>query len=205
MLLLKHLLVLTLGLWLSGDKDLSLEVIRAVGPIHPVRSTALGIVVVEMEVNSATGALTTRPLYGERPFASSALSALRQWRFQIPAGAAVGRTSITFLFRPPAFYSSKPMSIAVNAWRPGQESSALPHEVLDSEYPMTSTAEGAVVFAVRIDDIGGVNGIETLVGIDTLTEPARLAIKEWKFSPAIVSGEKVPSTAFVVISFVRPM
>jgi hypothetical protein len=69
---------------------------------------------------------------------------------------------------------------------------------------MTATAEGAVVFAVRIDDTGDVSGIETLVGIETLTEKARLAVKEWKFSPAIASGKKVPSTAFVVISFVRP-
>ena len=204
MLLPKHIFSVMLALWLTDGRDLSLQLDRAVPPVHPVNTQSLGMAVVEIQVNSTTGALDTRVLYGEAPFVTSALKALKQWRFHAPAGAEVSRTSVTFLFRPPAVYSLKPGSTLVRPWMPGEDWPALPQEVIDPGYPAASIVTGAVILAARIDAAGVVSGIETVVGIGSLTEQARFAVKDWKFSPAIVSGERVPSTAFVVISFVLP-
>src|SRR5262245_43487783 len=103
MLLLKYICLTTLALFITDMKDGSLQVERAVPPA-PISTTALGIATVEIRLNSATGALDTRVLYGEGPAVISALDALRHWRFKV-AGTETARTSVTFVFRPPALYS----------------------------------------------------------------------------------------------------
>jgi hypothetical protein len=42
-------------------------------------------------------------------------------------------------------------------------------------------------------------------GVADLIEHAKAAVRDWKFSPAILSGKPAPSTVYVVISFVVPM
>ena len=205
MLLLKHTLVMVLALWLRGDKDMSLLLERAVPPAHPVNAAALGITTVEIELAKITGALDTRVLYGEGQFVMSAIHALKQWRFKVPAGAEVARTSVTFMFRPPAMYPLNPVATWVRPWMPGEDCPALPQRVIDPGYPPTSVASGAVILAAQIDAAGVVTGVETIRGIAPLTEQARIAVMDWKFSPAMASGRPVSSTAFVVISFMLPM
>jgi hypothetical protein len=203
---LKWALLLVLSLSPVADqRDLSLHVQHAFSPAHPRQTLATGLVVAEIIVNPATGGVQTRALHGERPFLISALDSLMSWRFSPPAGAVHSRTSISFLFRSPVLYSVDLGEIAIRPWMPGEDCPALPQKVIDPSYPTGSQAEGAVILEVGVNAEGAVTRIETVNDIDDLTEHAKAAVGDWKFSPAIVAGKPVASTAYVVISFVAPM
>jgi TonB family protein len=203
---LKWALLLVLSLSPVVDqRDLSLHVQRAFSPAHPRQTLATGLVVAEIVVNPGTGGVQTRPLHGERPFLISALDSLMRWRFSAASGAVQSRTSITFLFRSPVLYSADLGEIAIRPWMPGEDCPALPQKVIDPRYPMGSQAEGAVILEVGVNAEGAVTRIETVNGIEDLTEHAQAAVKDWNFSPAMVAGKPVASTAYVVISFVAPM
>jgi TonB family protein len=193
-----------LGISLLQDRDLSLRVERSVPPSHPVNTLATGVTVVEIELDGLTGGLKTRPLYGEQPFATSALKALMGWRFALPPEADLARTSITFLFRSPAIYAARIPALAVRPWAPGLDIPALPQEVVDPMYPAASTAQGVVILAAKVSAEGEVTGVETVSGDALLAEQSRAAVKAWRFSPARKSMRNVPSTAYIVVSFVRP-
>jgi hypothetical protein len=92
----------------------------------------------------------------------------------------------------------------VKPWAGSQNTSALPQEIVDPGYPVTSVAEGIVVLIARINIEGAVIGVEKFSGDAVLFNHAQTALKRWKFSPARISNKPVNSTAYVVISFVRP-
>jgi TonB family protein len=207
MLLLKYVLLPALFVITApamDQSDVSLKVRYAGALMPPVHTWTPGLVVTEVIVNQSTGAVQTRPLHGEPPFLSSALDALMQWRFAPPADMVRSRTSITFLFRPPAAY---PIAIAdsmIRPWMPGEDSPALPQKVIDPGYPIGSLSAGAVILEVHVSAEGAVTGMATVIGVEGLTEHAKAAVKDWRFSPATMSGKAAPSTAYVVISFVVP-
>jgi TonB family protein len=188
----------------ADERDLSLRVQHAVAPAHPGHTPAGGLVVAEIVANATTGAVQTRPLHGEPPFLVSALDALMRWRFSTPPGVVPSRTSITFLFRPPALYSVGMPDTVIRPWMPGEDSPAIPQRVIDPGYPAASLAKGAVILELRVNAAGSVTSVKTVESVAELTEKTETAVKKWTFSPAILSGEAVASTAYVVISFVPP-
>ena len=200
----RHVLLPILGLLLLQPQDPSLLLVRGVPPSRPLGTLATGVSVVEVEMDGRTRSVQTRQLYGQPPFVTPGLNALMSWDFAVPPGTAAARTSVTFLYRSPAIYAARIPPIAVKPWAPGQNTSALPQQVVDPGYPMTSTAEGIVTLAVRIDTEGAVIGVERVSGDAALFEQSQIALKSWKFSPARVANNAVNSTAYVVISFVRP-
>jgi hypothetical protein len=210
MLFLKWGVPIALGLWfvsgalLVDEIDSSLRLDRAVPPVHPGNTVDFGIAVLEIELERAADLLRTRMLYGEAPYMPRALNTVKQWRFSLPPELDSASTSVTFLFRPPAVYSFKPVTTSVRPWTPGQDSPALPQYVIDPGYPATSLASGAVILEVRIDAAGAVAGLETIYGIEPLIAAAKKAVMNWRFSPATIGGKAVASTAFAVISFVTP-
>jgi TonB family protein len=206
MLLLSNLLLVIVALSAVPDqRDVSLRVQRAVEPVRPVHTLATGLVVVEIEIDRMTGALQTRVLHGDSPFVPPALDTLKHWRFSAPPGAVRSRTSITFLFRPPLFRSLNVPAGVIRPWMPGDDSAALPQKVVDPGYPPDSNAAGAVILEVMIDAAGSVTGIDVVRGVADLTEQTKTAVKNWKFSPAIVGGRPMPSAAVVVITFMAPL
>src|SRR5688572_7169654 len=192
MRLLKYVFVL--AVMVSFDRqDVSLRVQTAVPPAHPVRTTATGVVVVEVQHHQTTGALQTRMLHGDQPFLRAAQDALWHWRFTAAPGAIRSRTSITFLFRSPAIYSMTIDAPAVRPWMPGEDCPALPQRLFDPGYPPGSLSTGAVILDVRVNAAGVVTDVETISGIGDLTEFAKTAVKKWKFSPAMISGKAAPA------------
>jgi TonB family protein len=193
---------------LLPQRDLSVRVERVQPPIHPVNTVAAGLVVVEVDIKRTTGETQTRVLCGEPPFLTSAVEALNRWRFIAPADVDIGRTSVTFLFRPPAMYPVRIGAPATWPWSLDEDFPALPQHVIDPGYPPTSLARGAAILEVQVNASGMVTGTKIIPGdidgVKPLTDKAQEAIKKWKFSPARTSGKAVPSTAFVVISFVLP-
>lgn len=67
---------------------------------------------------------------------------LMGWRFALPQDTDLSRTSITFLFRSPAIYSSRIPTLTIRPWAPGLDSAELPQRVVDPGYPVTSIAQG---------------------------------------------------------------
>jgi TonB family protein len=202
---LKYALLLALSVSSVADqRHLSLNVQHAVSPTHPRRTLATGLVVTEIVVNRATGGVQTRALHGEPPFLIFALDSLMRWRFSPPAGPVHSRTSVTFLFRSSVPYPVDIGETEIRPWMPGADSPALPQEVINPRYPIGSQAEGAVILEVGVSPEGAVTRIETVNGVTDLIEHAKAAVRDWKFSPAILSGKRAPSTAYVVISFVVP-
>ena len=201
---LQHILVVLIALSLLEEQDISMRVQRVEPPAHPVNTPATGLVVVEIEIERTTIKMQTRVLCGESPFVPSALEALERWRFVAPPEAEIGRTSVTFLFQSPAIYSVKIGATAIRPWNLDKDFPALPQEIIDPGYPPTSLATGAVILEVRVNASGIVTGARPVSGIEPLTDQAQEAVKQWRFSPARISGKAAPSTVFVVISFVLP-
>jgi TonB family protein len=160
--------------------------------------------VTEIEIERISGNIQTRVLCGEPPFVTSALEALKVWRFIVSSEGGVGRTSVTFLFRPPAMYPDKIGATAVYPWNLDEDFPALPQQVIDPGYPPASLATGAVILQVQVNPSGTVISTRTIAGVRPLTDKAQEAIKNWKFSPARISGKRASSTVFVVVSFVLP-
>ena len=204
MAFLRYIFLVAVALLLLDQQDVQLRVQRVEPPAHPVKTLATGLVVVEIDIERITGKVQTRVLSGESPFVPSPLEALRQWRFVVPPDTDIGRTSVTFLFRPPAIYSVKVGATAIRPWDPNEDFPPLPQEVIDPGYPPSSLATGAAILEARVNASGVVTGTKPLEGVTALTDQAREGVKYWKFSPAKMSGKAVPSTVFVVISFVLP-
>jgi TonB family protein len=196
--------LLVAGLFLPTQRDISVRVERVESPAHPVNTLAAGLVVTEIEIERISGKIQTRVLCGEPLFVASALEALKEWRFIVPSEADIGRTSVTFLFRPPGMYPVKIGATAVCPWNLDADFPALPQHVIDPGYPPASLATGAAILEVQVNTSGIVTGTRTIAGVRPLTDKAQEAIKKWKFSPARISGQRASSTVFVVVSFVLP-
>lgn len=161
MTLLKPMFILAVLLLMDRD-DVSLRVQLAVPPVRPVHTIAAGLVVAEVGLDQAAGALQTRVLHGDAPFVPPALDALKHWRFAAPPGVVRSRTSITFLFRPPAFYTTAMGTVAVRPWMPDEDCPALPQRVIDPGYPAASLSTGSVILEVQVNEAGVVTGIDAI-------------------------------------------
>ena len=193
-----------LVLLLFQQQDMSLLLEHAAPPSRPVSTLATGVSVVEVEVDARTRSMQTRQLYGQSPFVTPGLNALMSWGFAVPPGVSSARTSVTFLFRSPAIYPVPIPPPAVKPWTGSPNASALPQEIVDPGYPPAAVAEGILVLVVRINPDGNVIGVEKFSGDAVLFAHSQNALKNWKFSPARIANKPVSSSAYVVISFVRP-
>jgi len=185
-------------------QGMSLLLEHATPPSRPVNTLATGISVVEVEVDARTHSMQTRQLNGNSPFVTPGLNALMRWGFAVPPGVASARTSVTFLYRSPAVYSVPIRLPAAKPWTGSPNTSALPQEIVDPGYPPTAVADGILIVVLRIGPEGNVIGIEKFSGEAVFFEQSQNALKNWRFSPARIANQPVTSSAYVVISFVRP-
>jgi hypothetical protein len=113
-------------------------------------------------------------------------------------------------------YPVKIGATAVCPWNLDEDFPALPQQVVDPGYPPTSLeaarcracasplATGVAILEVQVNASGVVTSTRDIAGVKPLTDKAQEAVKQWRFSPARISGKAAPSAAFVVISFVLP-
>jgi TonB family protein len=194
--------LLAISSFLPIQEDAGVRVAHTRPPVPPVNTLAAGLVVVDLEIESA-GKIQARVVQGEPPFVASALESLKGWQFVPASHKAVDRTSVTFLFRAPAIYAVNVGSGSASGL--DGETPALPLQVIDPGYPPASLVTGSVIFELRISASGQVVSAKVIHGVKPLTEKAQEAIKQWTFSPAKISGRAAPGTTFVVISFVLPV
>lgn len=71
-------------------------------------------------------------------------------------------------------------------------------------YPLDSVASGTVVLEVSLDETGKITGVRVVQGIPSLTVEAQRSIRKWRFRPARLNGENVPSKFSAAFTFVPP-
>lgn len=71
----------------------------------------------------------------------------------------------------------------------------------DLQYPLNTTAEGAVVCNVSLDEQGRVTGVTTLAGAPPLRAAAESSLRSWTFTPAVLNGMAQPSQMLVAFVF----
>ena len=71
----------------------------------------------------------------------------------------------------------------------------------DLSYPVQSIAVGTVVLEITVNEKGAVEDVRPIREIQSLTETALHAVKQWHFKPAILDGQTVRSRATVAVVF----
>ena len=143
-----------------------------------------------------------RLLSGEGAFGDSALTALRQWKFD---AKDKGSTTVVVHFRDPNFYSTGPATRTIDPI-PRGVTDAYPSVVVDPAYPPNSLSEGSVLIRADISPGGAVARAEAIQGVAGLTEPSLSSVRQWRFQPARdLSGRSTLSSIYVVLVFRMPV
>ncbi len=81
-----------------------------------------------------------------------------------------------------------------------------PQKIVDVKpiYPalaQTARREGLVILEAVIDAKGSVESVRVLKGVQLLDEAAVTAVRQWRFTPALLNGEPVPVVMTVTVNF----
>ena len=72
---------------------------------------------------------------------------------------------------------------------------------VEAPYPVNSVAQGTVILEVTVSKEGEIGTIHVLKDIPSLTEPAKRAVKDWKFKAATWNGKPVAGSIALSFSF----
>lgn len=189
----------------------SAELVSATDVPYPVRSIAIGTVVLEVIVSEKGKVEDVRPIREIESLTEVAIDSVKSWQFN-PAslqGKPVrSRTTIAVTFNPaaiPAANVSLPPLSAKDHWH-GDALQPQPVDVVAGafpQYPANCIASGTVVLRVSVDEMGRIEKTVVVRRIASLTSPAVRALREWKFKPAEFDGKPLPSS--IALAFVlRP-
>lgn len=68
-------------------------------------------------------------------------------------------------------------------------------------YPAGSTASGTVILEVMVEETGKVGLVQVVRGVPQLTEAAERSVRQWKFEPARLDGQRVAAPVLAAFSF----
>jgi TonB family protein len=179
-----------------------------------------GEVLLETTIDQQGRVAALRPLRTSPPFADLLADAVRGWRFA-PAEALVpkeaGRVDsgtlwtaveskvlIAGVFRAPTLNApvlgELPRDVA-----PASDEVAAPLATAEPPYPPGALNGGVVLLEAQIGPDGAVGEIAVLQSAPPFDEPARTALRAWKFRPARVPGVPVATFVYVLFSFPPPI
>lgn len=176
---------------------------------YPIASVAYGTVVLDVLITES-GKIQRVEVRRDIPsLTEPAVSAVKEWEFS-PATfedkALTARMPVAVTFCPPApFANPVPFPPLLPQSEEAIQAAFQPAEVLRAafplpEYPATTTIAGAAVLEVTLSGKGKTEEIKVLLDHPPLTEPAKVALKDWRFMPAAFNGTPVRSN--IVIAFV---
>ena len=86
----------------------------------------------------------------------------------------------------------------------GVQGSRLIHKIdpVCPELAKRARVSGLVLLQVTVDERGLVAGIKLILGHPLLNQSAIDAVRQWRYSPTLLSGEPVPVIATVTVNFV---
>jgi hypothetical protein len=194
----------------------SAEVLTASGVPIPFNSVANGIVELHLTI-SATGnvdeVLVARPLAS---VTEQAVSAVKTWTFA-PAtmrGKPVeSRLTVAVVFCPAYGYGLGDIplpAVSPESAKDAADSRLAPTspEIIAAKYALDRAVQlmgGTVVIRVLIGIDGQPGLVRVIRGKAPLVDDARLALKDWKFSPARLNGGEVISGIVVALRFRAPV
>jgi TonB family protein len=185
------------------------QAVSVVNAQYPMQTNTGDIVVLDVSLDSQGAVEAVRPLRGVPPLTSAAASALHGWKFRPALEDGSPTASIltaVFVFRPP-----------VSIWEPApfrpvlhiaQQAGYVPPGILSAvwaQYPVRSVASGSVVVEVAVDAAGKVAGVQVLRPIEGFTPLAVKAARQWRFRPATLDGNPVPSKVAIAFVFANPV
>jgi TonB family protein len=186
--------------WITGF-FLFLGLTSAEGPNYPPYAYKGGVVVAVLHF--ANGLVKdVSILYGEEPFLSASMSALKSWRFDADEK---GPIQVVVQFRHPEldFPATNKQTIPMRKPPIGLP---YPQRIIQPTYPLFAEGGGSVIIRARISEQGSVSQTEVLQSLGILTDTALTALKQWKFLPARNrNGKTVPSDVYVVMVFRVPV
>ena len=205
------ILFVSLFLQTAGSTVTPPSLLSVNAPVSPYGVVQGGVALADLTVGSAGSVERTALLQGSSPFSEETLRVVGSWRF-IPAQMADRPTSshvgVLTVFRPAALGTFGVGGSSFGFQKPvvaKSDHSALPESITDPGYPQNSIAEGTVVLEVTIDKTGHPSGTRVIQDVPGLTEPSRFAVRNWRFLPAVDSGETVEGKVIVAIAYQRPV
>ena len=190
----------------------SADLVSAKDIPYPVKSIAIGTVVLEATVSDSGNVEDVRPIREIPSLTDVAIASIKGWHFK-PAsldGRPIrSRTAVAVTFNPaaapvanvplpPPSTNQRPSDPALLESEPiGVIAATLP------QYPANSVTTGTVVLRVSVDKSGNADSITAVRRIPSLTSQCTRVVKEWKFKPAEFRGR--PTRSSIALAFVlRP-
>jgi outer membrane biosynthesis protein TonB len=177
---------------------------------YPVQSIAVGTVVVEVTTDERGGVSSIKPVHEITSLTETVVKAVTNWQFQpaMEGGKAVRARSIVAVTFNPAGLITHDVSLSDSS--EGKQAESVvedsPARIVQAryvEYPVNAVATGTVILRAKIDADGSIQEIVPLREVAALTEPCVQSLKKWKFEPARMGGNPIPS--FISFGFVlRP-
>lgn len=187
------------------------ELISATDLSYPVRSIAVGAVVLETTVNEKGAVEDVRPIREIQSLTETALHAVKQWHFKpaILDGKTVrSRTTVAVVFNSVATYPYETALGPISETEARSDSSLEPEPISVTaasfvRYPSNTRTTGTVVLRAAIDTEGSVERVVAIRDVPALTEPCVETLKRWKFQPAYLHRHRISSS--ISVAFVlRP-
>lgn len=175
----------------------------------PFQTTADGVVIFKVSLDSGGQVRKTTVLQSVPPFTAAAEQSLRDWRF---AGASQdsrpedSEMLVAFVFRHAVYIANEPPFTPIFPAKDAGEArrAFIPSGILSmayAGYPANTIAMGAVVVQANVRPDGSAGAVSVVRDLDGGFAPLAIkAAKHWRFQAALRDDRPVPSK--VAIAFV---
>jgi TonB family protein len=187
------------------------EIVAATDIAYPIRSIAVGTVVLEITVSEKGAVEGVRPIREIQSLTETAVETVRKWQFKpalLDNRPTPSRTVVAVTFNPAGFLAQNIPLPPFSATEPSSSRVLDPKPVnvvaaSFPQYPFNGVATGTVVIRVTVDSKGQIENSLAIRDVDSLTAPCIRVLKEWKFEPAQFRGNPIRSS--IALAFVlRP-
>lgn len=203
------------------------SLIQRVNPVYPPlarQARIQGTVVMEIKISKSGDVESLQLMSGHPMLAPAAVEAVKQWKYKpfvIDGEPAEVKTTIQVVFtiadnpEPPneagpgkAPVANPPADAAVNAPERVRVSAGVATGLLISKvnpvYPREAReqrVQGNVIMKVNVDKDGNVETVELVSG-DPLLAPAAIdAVRQWKYKPFLLNGNRMNIETKVLVAF----
>jgi len=179
------------------------RLIHKVNPKYPkvaITACVEGSVVIEAVTDLAGDVVDAKIISGHPLLRTAALKAVQQWKYEpfvIDGEKKAVKFNVVMNFELPKRKSDKPIPISTSQ-KPRLIKKVVPH------YPeelVKAKIQGMIVLEATTDKAGNVIDAKVIEGQPQLNQLAIDAIKQWKYEPFVINGEKKTVKFTVVVKF----
>jgi TonB family protein len=173
---------------------------------YPLNTTAEGIVVFSVSINSGGSVTNIKALNDIPPLTQAAKSSLQAWKFAAATSGGIPESSemlVSFVFRHAIEISNPPDFAPVNS-PPGRMGYTPPGISLAvyAEYPTSTVSAGAIVVQAVVRADGTLGEVKVVRSQSGGFDPLALkAAKNWQMEPAMLNGAPVASKLAIAFVF----